>query len=161
MPNIMEQLYKNKNHKTESLNISQDKSTHQFISRSDASKPKGLLKEEVYDLYYDNDNTITTALDTTPPGGRINDSENVDYNQEEVFTMLERNAPFLWVTNDAGLGGPVIYVIAAHTGTGHFSRERPIYPKEVKVYKNIFELRLRCAVAGTPYRVSEYEIDVP
>lgn len=145
--------------KLKSLNISQDKTTHQYKSRSDAAKPQGALKEEIYDLYYDIDNTITTALDTTPAGGRIEDSENTGYNQERIFDFCERNAPFLWVTNDAPVGGAILYVICSHKAdVAHFTKERPIYPQQYKVYKNVYELRLRSPTKGLAYRVSECEL---
>lgn len=156
MVNQMEELNRIHRERIRSLNISQNKTTQQYKSRSDAAKPQGELKYEIYDLYYDNNSTITTALDTTPPGGIINDPENTNYNQESIFEEIERNAPFLCVANDAPLGGGTLYVLSTHSGTGHFSRERPIYPQQFKVYYNVFELRLRSAVQGLPYRVFEY-----
>ena len=150
MVNTMDEF--NKIHK---MNISQDKSTQQYKSRSDSAKPQGELKEEIYDLYYDVSNTITNSVTTNP-----NDSENTNYYGEEIIKNIDRNAPKLWVINDAAVGGPAIFVVARHNGTGHFSRERVIYPKEIKTYKNIYELRLRSAVAGTPYRVTEYPIEM-
>lgn len=155
----MEELNRIHIEKIRNLNISQNKTTHQYKSRSDTAKPQGDLKYEIYDLYYDINSTITTALDTTPIGGIINDPENTNYNQERIFEYIERNAPFLCVTNDAPLGGGVLYVVAAHAGTGHFSRERPIYPQQYKLYYNIYEVRLRSPVQGLPYRVFEYYAD--
>ncbi len=160
MTNTMEEFYNNR--RINSLNISQNKCSHQFISRSDGAKPQGDLKEEIYDLYYDNDSTITTALDTTPAGGRILDPNLAAYNVEKVFEQIERNAPWIFVCNDSpieGVGSDNLFVIASHIEDEfRFSRERIIYPQEFKVYKNIFELRLRSPTAGLPYRCTEYEV---
>ncbi len=145
MANIMDEF--NKLHK---LNISQDKTAHQYKSRSKAAKPQGDLKEEIYDLYYDVNDTITNSTTSNP-----NDAESNVYDIENVFDFCERNAPFLWVSND---GSDTLYVISLHSGESHSSRERPIYPGQVKTYKNVYELRLRSPTAGLPYRVSEYPI---
>jgi hypothetical protein len=127
-----------------------------FESRSDNSRPKGLLVEEIYKNYYDMSNVITTTQSTDP-----NDPDHPNYNREPVFESLERTAPFLWVTNDNAAGGAILYVIASHQGGQHFTRERPIYPGQFKIYKNIYELRLRSGgQSGTAYRVSEYELGV-
>jgi hypothetical protein len=123
-----------------------------YNSRSDASKSKGLLEEEIYNNYYDMSNTITTVQSDDP-----NDPDHPNYNQERIFESLERNAPFLWVTNDDAIGGATLFVIPSHKGGQHFSRERPIYPQQFKVYKNIYELRLR-STSQIAYRVSEYQL---
>ncbi len=155
MVNRMEELSK-----IRSLNISQDRTTHQYKSRSDAAKPQGDLKQEIYDLYYDIDNTITSALDTTPPGGRILDPDNTNYNQERIFEYCERNVAYLYVANNAPIGGAIIYVICSHKGdVAHFTKERPIYPQQTKTFMNVYELRLRSPVARTPYQVSEYDLE--
>lgn len=157
---VMEEF--NKLASINSLNISQNKGTHQFVFRSEGAKPQGKLDDEIYDNYYDINNTITTAFATDPNDP---DAQTVVagvitpvYNRETVFESLERNAPYIWITNDEDTGGATLFVICSHRGGEHFSRERPIYPTEYKVYKNVYEIRLRSASAGAAYRVSEYEI---
>lgn len=146
----------------QSLNISQNKHTQQYISRSEVAKPQGLLQKEIYDNYYDVNNTITIAQSTDPndPDAQVVVAGVITpvYNREAIFESLERNAPYIWITNDAPASGPTIYVIASHRGGEHFSRERPVYPQEYKVYKNIYELRLRSPTQGTAYRVTEYDL---
>lgn len=144
-----------------SLNISQDKSTQQYKSRGKQAKPQGILVDEIYDKYYDVAHTITNAVATDPndPDGSIMVGAVITpiYNQERVFEDLERNAAYLWVANDAAAGGATLFVITSHKGGQHFGRETPIYPQQYKVYKNIYELRLR-STATINYRVSEYEL---
>jgi hypothetical protein len=103
--------------------------------------------------FYDINSTIATALTTDPL-----EQDHPDYNREQVYVSLERNAPLIYVINDAPTTqGATIFVIASHEGGEHFSRERPIYPGEVKEYKNIYELRLR-STAQIAYRVTEYKL---
>lgn len=125
----------------------------QELSKSDKSISQGPLELQKYRNYYDVNNTITIAQATDP-----HDEDHPNYNQERIFEALERNAPFLWVTNDAATQGATLWVIASHQGGQSFSRERPIYPQEFKVYWNIYELRLRSPSKDHPYRITEYEI---
>ena len=113
--------------------------------------PKGLIERKIYDNYYDSNNTITNIQLTNP-----NDEDHPNYNRERIFESLERNAELLYVAND---GIYTMYAIASHAGGQSFTRERPIYPGEIKLYYNIYEIRLRCETAGNPYRVTEYDID--
>lgn len=122
-------------------------------SRSEKSRPEGDTKTKRYRNYYDIDNTITTAQSTNP-----NDPDHSNYNREQVFVSLERNAERLTVTNDAPLGGATLFVIVSHSGGTEFSRERPIYPHNKKTYYNVYEIRLRSTTSGLPYRVTEYDI---
>lgn len=126
----------------------QTKKSAKELSKSDKSIPQGDLILKTYRNYYDINNTITTAQTTNP-----NDEDNVNYNQEQVFVSLERNAPYLWVAND---GNNTLFVIASHEGGQNFSRERPIYAQQAKIYYNIYELRLRSPTQGLAYRVTEY-----
>lgn len=119
-------------------------------SRSDKSRSEGDVSVQKYRNYYDVSNTITTAQATNP-----NDEDNANYNQEQIFAVLERNAERITVSND---GSGTLFVIASHQGGQSFSRERPIYPGENKTYFNIYELRLRSPTAGLAYRVTEYPI---
>lgn len=122
-------------------------------SKSDKARSEGDVEIKRYRNYYDINNTITTAQTTDP-----NDQDNPNYNQEQIFVALERNAEKLWVVNDASLQGTALFVIVSHEGGQNFARERPIYPQEFKVYYNVYELRLRSATKDHAYRVTEYEI---
>lgn len=119
-------------------------------SKSDKARPEGDVEIKRYRNYYDIADTITTAQATDP-----NDQDSVNYDQEQVFVSLERNAEKIIVSND---GLDTLFVIASHEGGQNFSRERPIYPGENKIYFNIYELRLRSPTAGLAYRVTEYPI---
>lgn len=119
-------------------------------SKSDKARPEGDVETKRYRNYYDISNTITTAQATDP-----NDQDNVNYNQEQVFVSLERNAEKITVSND---GSGTLFVIVSHEGGQNFARERPIYPGENKTYFNIYELRLRSPTLNLPYRVTEYPI---
>ncbi len=98
----------------------------------------------------------TTAIQYAVPGA-INTipAENFSYNKEEIFKFIRRSADKLWVIND---GTDNLYVRYATEGVESFSDENVVFPKEYKVYYNVFELRLRSPTAGLPYRVSEFEI---
>lgn len=126
-------------------------------SKSDKAKSEGDVDIKRYRNYYDINSTITTAQTTDP-----NDQDNVNYNQEQVFVSLERNAERLTVANDSTVvQGFTLFVIISHEGGQNFGRERPIYAGESKVYYNVYELRLRSATKDHPYRISEYEIHMP
>ena len=122
-------------------------------SKSDKARPEGDVEIKRYRNYYDVSNTITTAQATDP-----NDQDNANYNQEQVFVSLERNAEKVWVINDVAEQGATLFVIVSHEGGQNFARERPIYPQQFKVYYNVYELRLRSATQGLAYRVTEYEV---
>lgn len=130
--------------KIESLS---DKSTD---AKSATSLPKGQVSSKVYGDYYDVSKTITTAGASDP-----NDFDSTVYNREEIFKTVERNAERLLVKND---GGATLYVITSHIGGLSYSKEVPIYPGELKVYYNIYEIRLRSPTSGTAYRVMEYDL---
>lgn len=119
-------------------------------SKSDKAKPEGDLVVKKYRNYFDISDTITTAQATDP-----HDEDHPNYDREEVFVSLERNADTITVSND---GSDTLYVIASHEGGQNFARERAIYPGENKTYYNIYELRLRSPTAGLAYRVTEYPI---
>jgi len=119
-------------------------------SKSDKARPEGDVEVKRYRNYYDISDTITTAQATDP-----HDEDNANYDQERVFEALERNAEKITVSND---GSDTLFVIASHEGGQNFSRERPIYQGENKIYFNIYELRLRSPTAGLAYRVTEYPI---
>lgn len=130
----------------------QTKKSAQELSKSDKSISQGPLELQRYRNYYDISNSITTVQATDP-----NDPDNANYNQERIFESLERNAEKLWVANDAAAQGATLFVIASHEGGQNFSRERPIYPQQAKVYYNIYEIRLR-STAQINYRVTEYQL---
>ena len=119
-------------------------------SKSDKARPEGDVNYIKYRNYYDINGTITTAQATDP-----NDQDNVNYNQEQIFVSLERNAEKITVSND---GADTLFVIISHEGGQNFARERPIYSGENKTYFNVYELRLRSATQGLPYRITEYPI---
>lgn len=133
--------------------LAQAQSSQQKRSRGDKAIPEDEVKILKYRNYYDIANMITTAQATNP-----NDVDNANYNQEQVFVALERNAEVIYVRNDEPLGGATLYVIVSHSGGTEFSGEKPIYPKETKRYYNVFELRLRSSTEGHKYRVSEDSI---
>lgn len=122
----------------------------QEAGRSQRSKAKGIIESKIYGNYYDINDTIDVAQATNP-----NDEDHECYNQEKIFEVLERNADILYVSND---GADTLYVIVSHEGGQNFVRERPIYSGEIKVYLNVYELRLRCATINNEYRVSEYKL---
>lgn len=122
------------------------------ISKSEKAKPEGLSERKKYRNYYDVNGTITVAQTTNP-----NDEDNIGYNRERIFEVLERNAEIIYVAND---GVETLWVIVSHQGGQNFSRERPIYPGDVKEFYNVYELRLRSATVSLPYRVAEYAIDI-
>lgn len=126
----------------------------QKAARSEGSISKGTVERKVYGNYYDIDNTIAVAQLTNP-----NDPDVITYNREPVFESLERNAEQIIVSNDNPLGGAIIYVISSHSGRQGFSRERPIYPMQSKMFYNIYEIRLRSPLLGSPYRITEYYIN--
>ncbi len=112
--------------------------------------PHGNINIKKYKNYYDVSHTITTAM-ATP-----NDEDATGYNQENIYRTLERYADTLLVAND---GTDTLFVVISHGGETNLSHEVPIYPGEVKIYWNVYQLLLRSATAGLPYRVMEYDLD--
>lgn len=101
--------------------------------------------------YYDHSTSIKNAspnpLDTEDPA----------YNREEISkNRRDENSPFTWVVND---GSDDLFIRTSSTADFEdFSDENVIHPKDVKVYYNVFELRLRSPTKGLSYRVAEFEI---
>lgn len=114
---------------------------------------QGDIKIEKYLRYYDVNHTITVAGATDPN----NQDANV-YNEERVHDSLQRNAPAIMVINDQPTGGNTLFMIVSHGGGQTFSPETPLYPQETKTYYNIYEVRLRSALQGHTYRVTEYNV---
>jgi hypothetical protein len=105
-----------------------------------------------YGNYYNVSNVIKTAWPVDPQ-----DFDFPVYNRERIFEHLEHNAEVIHVANDSAEQGAVpLFVIESHKSMMGFSNEVPIYPQQEKEFYNIYELRLRSTLAGTPYRVSSY-----
>lgn len=117
---------------------------------------RGDAKVELYERYYDISNTITIAGPTDP-----NDQDSNVYNEEMIHNALQRNAPYLQVINDQPIGGQTLFIRISHGGGQTLSPETPLYPQETKTYYNIYEIRLRSALQGHVYRVTEYNIHIP
>ncbi|MDD3474321.1 MAG: hypothetical protein PHP08_00275 [Candidatus Dojkabacteria bacterium] len=128
----------------------QAQNSQQKRSRSEKAIPEGNIETRKFKNYYDNNSTITLAQATNP-----NDPDVNTYNRERIFVSVERNAEQVIVSND---GTDTLFVIVSHGGEMQWSRERPVYPGENKIYYNVYELRLRSPTASLPYRVSEYPI---
>jgi len=116
---------------------------HEAISKGEISRKK-------YSNYYDISNTITTAGASDP-----NDFDSTVYNRERIYVTTERNAEKLNVKND---GSDTLFIVISHGNELAMTREVPLYPGEVKVYFNVYEIRLRCATIGNAYRVTEYDL---
>lgn len=144
--NSMDNFFRENNPlgKIESLS---DKSTD---AKSKTSLPNGVVSSKVYGDYYDVSTTITTAGASDP-----NDSNSAVYNRERIFEVVERNAEKLLLKND---GGDTLFIVVSHNGGVSFSKEVPVYPGEIKVYYNVYELKLRSPTVGTSYRVMEYDL---
>ncbi len=109
---------------------------------------------KIYENYYDVEHTIDNAQATDPL-----DPDNENYNQEQVFVALGRNAEVLYVkNNEASSTDHDLYVIVSHQGGQHFSRETTIEPQKVKEFYNVYEMRLRSATEDAKYKVSEYHL---
>lgn len=113
----------------------------------------GDMKVELYKRYYDISNTITIAGPINP-----NNQDSNVYNQERIHDALQRNAPALQIINDEPTGGNTLFVVVSHGGQQTFSPEAPLYPQETKTYYDIYEVRLRSALQGHVYRVTEYPV---
>lgn len=125
--------------------------------KGEQSVSQGPVISELFNKYYDEANTITIAGPTDP-----NDADSNVYNQERVYEGTgQRRAKQIMVINDQPVTGNTLFVRASHSGPNTFSPERPIYPQETKIYFNIYELRLRSALQGHAYRVTEYIVMKP
>jgi len=100
--------------------------------------------------YYDVSNTITYTTLTNPEN-----SDSPYYDRERIKELLGRNSRKLTITND---GNGNIFVRISHDGVT-FSEEMPIYESDVKIYYDIWEIRLRGDRAGCKYRITEYPLN--
>ncbi len=82
------------------------------------------------------------------------------YDRIQIFELLGRNSPGISVIND---GNASIYVISSNNGE-HWTDENPILKGEARIFYDVYELRIRCTVAGNTntlqggvYRLTEYD----
>lgn len=125
-------------------------------------------------MYYVTDEVAMQVATPNPPAGQVIDSDRISfdtltgvfgpapdgYQRERVHDVTKRNAPKATVIND---GTVTIFVITSPNGR-KWSPPTPILPGEARTFFNVWELRLRCAVAGNlttfsggVYRVTEYD----
>lgn len=110
------------------------------------------VETKIRPRYYDHTSTITNAVPNPIP------AEDPLYNKEELNRYTRRNIDKLWVVNDSETADLFVRYTSSEEGLESFSDENVIHPKDLKVYFNVFELRLRSPLAGLPYRVAEFEI---
>jgi hypothetical protein len=122
-----------------------------FDLKSHENVSHGIVESNKYKDYYDVSHTITTAGSSNP-----NDFDSAVYNRERIYVDKGRNAERLLVIND---GPDTLYLVVSHGGELNQSAEVPMYAGEIKIYYNVYELRLRSPTAGTAYRVMEYELN--
>lgn len=130
--------------------MNDDISMNNFFRKNKVENKHEIVSSKKYDDYYDVSKTITTAGAIDP-----HDFDSSVYNRERIFEDKGRLAERLLVSND---GNDTLFIVASHGGTISISQEVPLYPGEIKVYYNIYELRLRSPTAGNSYRVMEYEL---
>lgn len=115
--------------------------------------------------YYNKDaQTISVAGPNPPAGTNYNPNDPVYGNQELVYDSLQphRRAPRIQIINDATdkITDKTIYVISSSNGSD-WTPEATIRIGEARSFFNVWELRLRSPTAGTPYRVTEWDIWLP
>lgn len=115
--------------------------------------PVGRAENELRGRYYDVARTITVATVNDP-----RDADAVVYQQEMIYDAIQRRGDRVTVTNDSPMQGGTLFVRVSHDGMNTFSPEAPIYPREFKIYWNVYELRLRSPSLDLPYRVTEYAL---
>lgn len=125
--------------------------SHIDDSRGHESIPRGIVSRYKYRDYYDVSNTITTAASSDP-----NDFDSSVYNVERIYETLGRYADRVNIVND---GTTDLFVLISHGGRTNFSKEETVFAGEVKTYYNVYEIRLRSAIQGHAYRITEYDIN--
>lgn len=113
---------------------------------------RGKLQRRKFDNYYNVTNAIISAGLVDPL-----DFDSRVYNVERIWANLEHNAQKLYVTNDEAIGGSTLFAIVSHKSVMDFTTEIPIAPQEFLGFDNVYEIRLRSALQGARYRVTEYE----
>lgn len=112
---------------------------------------KNLLAKEqlpITHLYYHKDDIDTPTIE-----GSYLPEHNLHLNAD-----LGRNVSVLYIYND---GPGDLYFEFSTNGVDFSVEESVIYPGERQILYNINWIRLRSNVAGTFYRLSEYEVDKP
>jgi hypothetical protein len=142
---------KSMNYKTNSAIENKVGISAKELSKSDKARSEGNISVKKFRNYYDINNTITTSLSFDPQN-----EDNIGYNRERIFEILERNSDIVHVAND---GIDTLFAIVFHEGGQNSANERPIYPGDVKDFYDVYEIRLRSATKGLPYRVTEYDIE--
>ncbi len=129
------------------------------ISTHTATSPKSSIN------YYNRDQqTISVAGPNPPAGTNYNPNDPVYGNQELVYDSLHphRRAPRIQIINDATdtITDKTLYVISSSDGS-NWTPEATIRIGEARSFYDVWELRLRSPTAGTPYRVTEWDIWLP
>ncbi len=129
------------------------------IATHTATSPKSSIN------YYNRDQqTISVAGPNPPAGTNYNPNDPVYGNQELVYDSLHphRRAPRIQIINDATdtITDKTIYVISSSDGS-NWTPEATIRIGEARSFYDVWELRLRSPTAGTPYRVTEWDIWLP
>jgi hypothetical protein len=125
-------------------------------------------------MYYVTDEVAIKYPTANPPPDQVIDPDRISYDtltnvsgpasdgyqRERIHDSIGRNATKATVIND---GTATIYSITSINGR-KWSPPTPILPGEARTFINVWELRLRCAVAGNlnvfsggVYRVTEYD----
>lgn len=112
-------------------------------------------------ILYNSTSTISVATDVTPESYEtlavVGPPDTPGYDRHEINQIMGRNAPKITVTND---GDYTLYVIISTNAESWSTEESLIYTGETKIFTDVYELRIRCPTAGTPYRVTEYDSEL-
>lgn len=125
-------------------------------------------------MYYVTEEVAIQIATPNPPINQVIDNDRISfdtltntfgpasdgYQRERIHDVVKRNASKATVIND---GTATIFVISSPNGR-KWSPATPILPGEARTFFNVWELRLRCPVAGNltnfsggVYRVTEYD----
>ncbi len=95
--------------------------------------------------------TLVTAVITVPTE---DDVSITGYTRVAIWDVLGRLSQTLFIINQ---GPGTIYVRKSNDGKTFSAIEIPIFAGEKGTFNDLYEMRIRTEIAGTQYRVTEYE----
>jgi len=126
----------------------------QTITNSKLTELNNALSPSVIIQRFDSGiQTLTNVISSTPS---YDDVSTTGYTRLQVNSVLSRNAPKLFIIN---LGPGDLYIRSSRNGDSFTEQESVIYEGGVKVFYDVFEVRLRTPLANTQYIATEFDTD--
>lgn len=98
--------------------------------------------------------TLANAVTFIPPEDDVSDTGVNGYTRVAVWDILERLSQTIYALNQ---GPGTIFVRKSNDGKTFSAVEIPVFAGERHTFNDVYEFRIRTDLAGTRYRITEYE----